>query len=62
MSEEPEIEPEVRIERFLGKISSEKRLIVILENAALETVKVFLFLKDWKHFSTTFVRQTCQNS
>ncbi|KAF1741415.1 hypothetical protein MXB_3134 [Myxobolus squamalis] len=47
-----EIEPDERIKKYLGRISNEKRLIVILENAALETVKigsVFQLLNSDKH-------------
>lgn len=32
--------PQVKIKEFIGKKSSERRLIVILERASLETVKV----------------------
>ncbi|KAF0987291.1 hypothetical protein HZS_4496, partial [Henneguya salminicola] len=49
---EEEIEPEEKIKRYLGKISDEKRLIVVLENAALETVKMghsFQLLNSDKH-------------
>ncbi|KII69257.1 Ribosomal RNA small subunit methyltransferase NEP1 [Thelohanellus kitauei] len=49
---EEEIDPDQKVERFLGKITSEKRLIVLLEKAALESVKLgnsFQLLNSDKH-------------